>query len=91
MNEYVNLLKPGGYLLIHHFLMSCSKPKQATHKLKRNELNEYYRNKLEIIKDDVHVGDGNRELTMWIGRKPEDSRVLQSNGSNRKEIFPFHK
>ena len=83
-NDYYNLLEPGGYLLIHHFLMSCSKPKAAIHKLHRDELTNLYQNKLEIIKDDVHM-DGDRELSMWVGRKPEDGRVIRNDKRRKKK------
>ena len=85
--EYIRLLRPGGYIVYHHFLMSCTKPKNPIHKIKRYELTEYFqKNGLEVVKDEVIVGDGNRELSMWMGRKPEDGRsTAMRNKKQRKK------
>jgi hypothetical protein len=53
-------------------------------KLERDELTTIYFDKLEVIQDDVFIGDGERELSMWIGRKPEDSRTLREAKRRRK-------
>jgi len=63
--------------------MSCEKPKSPVHKLERDELTELYCDQLEVIQDDVYVGDGERELSMWMGRKPEDGRTLRAENVKR--------
>lgn len=75
-SDCVQLLRPGGYILIHHFLMSCVKPKQPHHKLEEGELaREFSARGLEIVRDDVYVApDDGRELTMFVARKPESGR-----------------
>ena len=75
-DDVVQLLRPGGYVLIHHFLLSCTKPKQAHHKIKPGELAQALSQRgLQVLSDDVFVApDDGRELSMFVARKPENSR-----------------
>jgi precorrin-6B methylase 2 len=79
-DDCVRLLRPGGYILVHHFLMSCAKPKQPHHKLEEGELaREFAARGLEVVRDDVFVApDDGRELTMFVARKPESGRTKLS-------------
>ena len=77
-HDAVTLLRPGGYILVHHFHMVCAKPKQPQHKLKDGELaKEFTSRGLEVVRDDVFVApDDGRQLSMFVARKPESHRPL---------------
>ena len=71
-------------MAIPYWLFTIATNQAAIHKLHRDELTNLYQNKLEIIKDDVYR-DGDRELSMWIGRKPEDGRVARNDKRRKKK------